>query len=243
MIGIADVMRGDDRCDLHPNKDNKITVAVEGNIGSGKTTLLKYFRQNSLVEVIEEPVKKWQNIGGQNLLNLFYEDCKRWSYLFESYFLLTLMQVHKKPHTKPIKMIERSVYSGYYCFENNLCVSGLMTGLEHSAHNHWFDWITKQEKPDLDLIIYLRTSPEKCMERVKMRHRDEETSVSMDLLNALHERHESWLIREEHPLPAPVLVVDGNKTLDEMYKYYDTNCDSLLGINPIYQSPQGLKVQ
>ena len=29
------------------------------------------------------------------------------------------------------------------------------------------------------LLVYLRTSPEKCMERIKKRSRDEETSVSM----------------------------------------------------------------
>ncbi|KAK3729574.1 hypothetical protein QZH41_017191 [Actinostola sp. cb2023] len=222
MIGIKDIMRGEEHCTLPENhlRDRNITIAVEGNIGSGKTTLLKYFRQNPMVEVIEEPVKKWQNVGGQNLLSLFYEDCQRWSYLFESYFLLTLMQVHKKPHTKPIKMIERSVYSGYYCFEHNLCVRYI----------------------HMCFLVYLRTSPEKCMERIKMRHRNEETSVSMDLLNALHERHESWLIRKEHPWPAPVLVVDGSKTLDEMYKYYDTNYDSLLGMKPSYQS-HGVKVQ
>ena len=28
-------------------------------------------------------------------------------------------------------------------------------------------------------LVYLRTSPEKCMERIKRRSRDEETSVSM----------------------------------------------------------------
>ena len=41
---------------------------MEGNIGSGKTSLLKYFKHNSLVEVVEEPVKKWQKVGGGNTL-------------------------------------------------------------------------------------------------------------------------------------------------------------------------------
>ena len=29
---------------------------------------------------------------------LFYTDCQRWSYLFESYAVLSLMKIHKKPH-------------------------------------------------------------------------------------------------------------------------------------------------
>lgn len=156
-----------------------ITIAVEGNIGSGKTTLLNFFRDNPLVEVLEEPVAKWQNVGGKNLLELFYTDCQRWSYLFESCAVLSLMKIHKKPHVTPVKMIERSVYSGYYCFEHNLCKSGMMTKAEHSVHNEWFEWITRRQQPHLDLIIYLRTSPEICMERMKARCRSEEKTIPM----------------------------------------------------------------
>lgn len=35
-------------------------------------------------------------------------------------------------------------------------------------------------------LVYLRTSPEKCMERIKRRSRDEETSVSMVRVILLH---------------------------------------------------------
>lgn len=45
-----------------------ITICVEGNIGCGKTTLLNYMANHSDVEVMEEPVKKWRNVKGKNLL-------------------------------------------------------------------------------------------------------------------------------------------------------------------------------
>lgn len=48
-----------------------ITVCVEGNIGSGKTTLLKHFAKFSEVETIVEPVEKWRDVGGYNLLVRF----------------------------------------------------------------------------------------------------------------------------------------------------------------------------
>lgn len=32
------------------------------------------------------------------LKELFYTDCQRWSYLFESYAVLSLMKIHKQPH-------------------------------------------------------------------------------------------------------------------------------------------------
>ncbi|XP_068721270.1 thymidine kinase 2, mitochondrial-like [Montipora capricornis] len=215
---------------LRKEPTTNVTVAVEGNIGSGKTTLLNFFRKNPLVEVLEEPVDKWQKVGGKNLLELFYTDCERWSFVFESYALLSLMKVHKKPHVTPVKMIERSVYSGFYCFEHNLCKSGMMSKAEHSVHNEWFKWITKQQEPQLDLIIYLRTSPETCMERIQARSRAEEKTLPMDLLVALHERHEEWLIQEKFPIPAPVFVVDGNRNLKEMLTFYQDYDKYLLGI-------------
>ena len=83
MLGINEVEPMETKCamtDKSP-KEN-ITVAVEGNIGSGKTTLLNHFRKNPMVEVLEEPVAEGQNVGGKNLLELFYTNCQRWSYLF-----------------------------------------------------------------------------------------------------------------------------------------------------------------
>ena len=61
------------------------TIAVEGNIGAGKSTFLEHFSKVTAVEVFPEPVAKWQNMGGQNLLELQYSDPERWSHLVQSY--------------------------------------------------------------------------------------------------------------------------------------------------------------
>ena len=222
-----------------PPKKN-ITVAVEGNIGSGKTTLLNHFRENPMVEVLEEPVAEWQNVGGENLLELFYTNCQRWGYLFQSYAALSLLKIYQQPHVTPVKIIERSIYSGFYCFGHNLFKSGMMSSVEHSVYHEWFDWITKMQQPQLDLIIYLRTFPETCMQRVKKRSRAEEKSLPMELLYALHERHEEWLIQGKFPVSAPVIVVDGNRNLEEMIQFYRVNDQYLLGMKkwPHYHSLQ-----
>ena len=44
------------------------TVIVEGNIGSGKTTFLNHFSKFKDVEVLQEPVEKWRDVQGHNLL-------------------------------------------------------------------------------------------------------------------------------------------------------------------------------
>ena len=85
-------------------------VVVEGNIGAGKTTFLQPFKkQENLVQVVTEPVEKWRNLQGHNLLQKMYENPKRWSFEFQSYIQLTLVQEHMKPCHVPVKMMERSL--------------------------------------------------------------------------------------------------------------------------------------
>ena len=49
-----------------------------------------------------------------------YDDPSRWSLAFQSYVQLTMMQLHTKKCSRPIKMMERSIYSGRHCFIENL---------------------------------------------------------------------------------------------------------------------------
>ena len=46
---------------------------------------------------------------GHNLLQKLYEDPKRYSFLFQTYIQLTMLQEHNKPSVAPIKIMERSL--------------------------------------------------------------------------------------------------------------------------------------
>lgn len=49
-------------------KPGLLTVAVEGNIGSGKSTFLSYCTRDPAFESRFEPLEKWTNVDGINLL-------------------------------------------------------------------------------------------------------------------------------------------------------------------------------
>ena len=51
-----------------------------------------------------------------------------------------------------------------------------------------------------DGFIYLRAAPSICMSRMIKRQRSEETSVTLDYLNGLHDKHEQWLIPSKEEL-------------------------------------------
>ena len=49
----------------------------------------------------------------------------------------------------------------------------------------------------LDLIVYLRTSPEVAYQRMRSRNRAEESGAPFSYLQHLHEAYEDWLIRQK----------------------------------------------
>lgn len=217
------------------------TVIVEGNVGSGKTTFLNRFLSptnesgttlSEKVDVIPEPVSKWQNVHGNNLLQLMYEDPKRWSLMFQSYVHLTMVQQHANIlSTKPIRMMERSLFSARYCFNENLYRNGYLTDAEYAALSEWFNFLIDCPKLDfkVDQIVYLRTSPEIAYERIKKRSRSEETKVQFSYIKDLHELHEDWLIHQtKFKLSAPVTVIDANQDLKILSSTYNEQGRQLL---------------
>ena len=43
----------------------------------------------------------------------------------------------------------------------------------------------------------------------------EEDGLPISFLKDLHSRHEDWLIHGKYPIPAPVVVLDGNLGLEQ----------------------------
>ncbi|ROT76800.1 deoxynucleoside kinase isoform X1 [Penaeus vannamei] len=207
---------------------SKFTVSIEGNIGSGKSTLLQHFAKFNDVEVLQEPVDKWRNVRGYNLLDLMYKDPCRWAHTFQTYVQMTMMELHLKPTSSPVKLIERSLFSARYCFVENLFRGGKMTEPEYNVYCEWYNMITQNLNVDVDLIVYLRTDPNKVHERIRKRARSEEQTIPMQYLEDLHKLHEDWLIEKKHPLPAPVLILDANENLCSMYKKFEEHTSEIL---------------
>lgn len=206
-----------------------ITVCVEGNIGSGKTTLLKHFAKFSEVETIVEPVEKWRDVGGYNLLDLMYKDPARWSCMFQSYVHLTMLQTHAAPCRGLVKMMERSVHSARHCFVENLYQSGLMAEPEYAVLDQWYQYISGNLNVTPDLIVYLRCSPDVAYSRVHRRSRSEESGVSLQYLQSLHRLHERWLVEGGDVVPpCPVLVLDADQQLDSLKQELDLRRHEIL---------------
>jgi deoxyadenosine/deoxycytidine kinase len=188
-------------------QDKRLFI-LEGNIGAGKSTLLKILKETLNIDIIDEPIDKWQNVDGQeNLLDLFYKDTKRWAYTFQSYAFISRVQAifdsSKRPGSSPTQILERSVFSDRFCFAKNAYEAGLMSDLEWQIYKDWFEWLVGSYMPKPQGFIYLRTTPHVSHARLTKRNRHEESSVALDYMEALHKKHEDWLI---HKVEQPAYI-------------------------------------
>ncbi|XP_016985134.1 deoxynucleoside kinase isoform X1 [Drosophila rhopaloa] len=218
------------------------TVLIEGNIGSGKTTYLNHFEKyKEDICLLTEPVEKWRNVNGVNLLELMYKDPKKWAMPFQSYVTLTMLQAHTAPTDKKLKIMERSIFSARYCFVENMRRNGsLETGMFNTLEE-WYKFIGESIHVQADLIIYLRTSPEVAHERIRQRARSEESCVPLKYLEELHELHEDWLIHHRRPQSCKVLVLDADLNLENIGSEYQRSESSIFdAISSNQQPPQVL---
>ncbi len=190
------------------------TIAVEGNIGAGKSTLVDYFKSVEFFDVFVEPIDQWQNVQGKyNLLQLMYDNPSSFGFAFQMYEQLTRVKIHSAPlsNNSKFKIMERSIYTARRCFIENLKQSHVITDVEFSVLDAWFQFLASGLTIDVgvDLIVYLRTTPRVAWDRVKLRARDEERDLSLEYIETIHSLHETWLLGNQ--IPCKVLVLDGDQ--------------------------------
>jgi deoxyadenosine/deoxycytidine kinase len=187
-----------------------IIISLDGNIGAGKSTLLAEIR-NKLhdVLIVDEPVGQWtalKNAEGKSLLELFYEDKKRWSYTFQNCAILTRLKniqdavenldtTMKKPQ---VIITERSVMTDKYVFAEMLRDGGDIDPLEWDLYDSWFNIFGK--KYPVRGIIYVSTCSRTSKDRIKIRNRHGEENIGLDYLDALDRQHKKWIENTNIPV-------------------------------------------
>ena len=137
------------------------------------------------------------NDESTNILEAFYKDPQRHAYTFQTYVFITrvLQGYNTATGTKPYRLMERSVFSDQMIFVRAVHESKWMSDLELNLYKSWYDPVVSQMPGMIpDGFIYLRASPETCFERMNSRNRSEESGVSLEYLEQLHDNHERWLM-------------------------------------------------
>jgi deoxyadenosine/deoxycytidine kinase len=199
-------------------KREHVMYLVEGNMGVGKSTLLRILQKKlPNVSIHFEPKENWMNNdSGQSLLGSFFKDPHRWEYTVETFIMMCRAKeyLHTLQKNNPNLIMERSIYTGHFCYAQHSREKGYFTKLEWHLYNEWADFLLRKNCPPQLGFIYLQSQPETCFQRVKKRNWDSEKDAPYSFIENIHKFHEKFLIQKNGIFPElkniPVLILDCN---------------------------------
>jgi deoxyadenosine/deoxycytidine kinase len=220
-------------------------ISIEGNIGSGKSTLLAnlktHFNNNNHVIFINEPVDEWSKIKDENgttILEKFYADQERYSFSFQIMAYVSRLKLlrdaiknieedvknmywdqvncrYNMPNNITYYIItERSLFTDKMVFAKMLYDSSKIEHINYEIYLSWFNTFAEEYK--VDKVIYVKTDPSICYERVGKRHRDGEDKIPLEYLNTCDIYHENMLNKSSPECVCDYqLIIDGNNNINE----------------------------
>lgn len=150
-------------------KTMKGTICVDGVVGVGKSSLGELISKKYNIEFYEEPVTD------NPILDKFYYDKKRWSFPLQVFFLNKRFKMIKNASELEACVMDRSIY-GDVIFSKMLVHDREMTQEEFDLYEELlYNMLEHVEKPKL--MIYLETSVDSAINKIKKRGRDYEQIV------------------------------------------------------------------
>lgn len=169
---------------------------------------------------------------GTDLLRLFYEENDKWTFLFENYVLLSRLKslsqvdkiIQKEYSTKDkIFFLERSILSSFNVFTLNSFHEQKLNQIEYDIltefYNFYYESIFRnhdEKKRNEFKIIYIRTNPDICFQRISKRKRESENQITLDYLTKINNKYEAWINSVLNEKSFNVEVVDGNLSLEHV---------------------------
>lgn len=187
-------------------------IVIDGNIGCGKTTVIKSLNDKLRIPIFLEPLQKWSDY-----LKLFYENPQKWAFPFNLEVLTTFAEWK---HNLFPAIYERCPLSCRYIFTELNYDLGHLHKLEMAT----FDKIYKDLKWEPEVLIYIRTDPSICSQRMKERGRSCESEVPKEYIQSVHDKYEAMINNESIMKYIKFHIIDGNQ---EKEKVFNDICEIL----------------
>jgi deoxyguanosine kinase len=171
-------------------------IAVEGNIGVGKTSLARLLAKKLGARLVEERVED------NPFLDHFYEDMGAYAFQTQLVFLLNRYKQQLVLNQKDL-FDELTVID--YIFARDRIFAHINLNDDELALYNRIATELGQKSARPDLVIYLQASSEVLFERIRLRGRSSEKSISRDYLDALNDGFNHFFFNYTE---TPLLVVN-----------------------------------
>lgn len=175
----------------------KTFISIDGVIGAGKTTLIsllinKYAENNILTHPIYEPVDKWIKEG---VLNYFYSNINDNAYEFQTYTFITriqkvILEVLNNPDAE-VYLLERTIHTDKDIFVEML--KDTLGELKYKMYHEWWQLHSHLLPIKINKWIIVDTSINTSMQRILIRNRTAENSISLEYQTSLRKKHHDFI--------------------------------------------------
>jgi len=188
---------------------------------------------------------KIKDENGTTILEKFYADQDRYSFSFQMMAYISRLKLLKDTiselktaHTKLVEarlqnmminydeqenyyefpkyivITERSLFTDKMVFAKMLYDSDKIEYINYQIYLNWFN--TFAEEFPINKIIYVKTNPEICHQRIATRHRDGEEHIPIDYLKSCNKYHDDMLDKTSSECVCEEqLILDGNNDIYE----------------------------
>ncbi|MBC8060664.1 MAG: deoxynucleoside kinase [Clostridiaceae bacterium] len=187
---------------LRTRRDETImnAIIVDGPVGVGKTSLMNILTQEFGCKAFLEPVTD------NPLLDKFYYNRKRYAFPLQIFFLNRRFAMLKEAIQVENAIMDRSIY-GDVIFARLLSEGGDMEQEEYDLYEELLaNMLEHVQAPKL--MIYLQTSVEDMVKKIKKRGRDYEQVVELAYWQKLNTEYEDYF-KSFNVSPLLVIKVEG----------------------------------
>ncbi|KPL00909.1 MAG: deoxyadenosine kinase [candidate division Zixibacteria bacterium SM23_73_3] len=174
-------------------------INIEGAIGAGKTSLAKTLAEKMDARLILEETEE------NPFLPDFYKDKRRYAFQTQLFFLLSR---HKQQQELfATDLFHKKTISDYFFDKDRIFASVTLDQREFYLYEKLVSVLEKDiSRPDL--VVYLQTSSEVLLKRIKERGRFYEKNIDLDYIKALNEAYNYYFF---HYTKTPLLVVNTDR--------------------------------
>lgn len=184
-------------------------IVLAGTIGAGKSSLAAALGEHLGTDVFYEAV------DNNPVLDLYYEDPKKYAFLLQIFFLNKRFQSIKEAYKADNNILDRSIFEDELFLTLNY-KNGNVTKTELDIYKellaNMLEELEGMPKKRPDLLIYIDVSFEKMLERIGKRGRSfEQIDSNPDLYKYYQQVHGEYPKWYDNYDISPKICIDGDK--------------------------------
>jgi deoxyguanosine kinase len=174
-------------------------INIEGPLAAGTTSLAKILADRLSARLILEETEQ------NPFLADFYKDRRRYAFQTQLFFLLSRHKQQQELFTTDL--FHKKVVTDYFFDKDRIFASVTLDERELYLYERVLS-VLERDVPKPDLVLYLQTSSEVLLRRIRERNRSYEKNIDLGYIRELNEAYNYYFF---HYTRTPLLVVNTDR--------------------------------